>query len=222
MTSAKVLDQHSYPPECPSPGVCTTSPQRSPSFGACALFPPRGVASWRPGLPDRVFAWAADVFQAAQAERSGAIVYAPSTLAPPTGGANPKRTPELRAYQLAFSALKYQELLEDVLIDSAFGASQQMDRKFQSREPMAEDGEVPIKEVRRVEGSLFRLRTKLAASLARSRIKKNLPSIDDTLPMCVRAKHQRKHVLPICAWVNTLKIRKSLAHWLRAQCAPCW
>ncbi|XP_076848611.1 putative methyltransferase NSUN7 isoform X3 [Brachyhypopomus gauderio] len=162
MTSAKVLDQHSYPPECPSPGVCTTSPQRSPSFGACALFPPRGVASWRPGLPDRVFAWAADVFQAAQAERSGAIVYAPSTLAPPTGGANPKRTPELRAYQLAFSALKYQELLEDVLIDSAFGASQQMpddlmalvvvmlydfqDRKFQSREPMAEDGEVPIKE----------------------------------------------------------------------------
>uniref|UniRef100_A0A4W4H5M7 NOL1/NOP2/NSUN 5/7 ferredoxin-like domain-containing protein n=1 Tax=Electrophorus electricus TaxID=8005 RepID=A0A4W4H5M7_ELEEL len=79
------------------------------------------------------------------------------------------------------------------------------DRKFQSWEPIPEDGEDLFKEVRRVEGSLFRFRTKLAAALARSRIKKNLPSIDDILPTCVRAKHQRKHKLPIYAWVNTLK-----------------
>ncbi|XP_037388465.1 putative methyltransferase NSUN7 [Pygocentrus nattereri] len=128
---------------------------------------------------------------------------------------------ELWAYELAFSALKFQELLEDMLINSCFHPSQQMpddlmslvvvmlydlqDRKFQPREPVIGEGEGFIEEVRRVENSLFSFRTKLAASLARCRIKQNLLSINDILPKSVREKRQRKHKLPLCAWVNILK-----------------
>ncbi|KAF5891751.1 putative methyltransferase NSUN7, partial [Clarias magur] len=112
-------------------------------------------------------------------------------------------------------------LLEDVLTDSCFQATQHQpddlmalamvmlydlqDRKFQPRPPMIREGEEPVEEVRLVEDSLFRFRTKLAASLARFRIKQDLVRIEDVLPKHVKEKHQRNHKLPTCAWVNTFK-----------------
>ncbi|XP_036439293.1 putative methyltransferase NSUN7 [Colossoma macropomum] len=182
----------------------------------------------RLGFPDCVYSHAAHVFQTAHVEKPLAhrvIKYSPTahthTEDEIYGDYSNAKQNELWAYELAFSALKFQELLEDMLIDSCFYPSQQtpddltslvvvmlydlQDRKFQPREPLTGEGEGPIEEVRRVENSLFSFRTKLAASLARCRIKQNLLSIDDILPKSVREKHQRKHKLPLCAWVNTLK-----------------
>ncbi|KAF4071613.1 hypothetical protein AMELA_G00275360 [Ameiurus melas] len=178
------------------------------------------------GFPDRVYERAADAFRASCAENTPVYRYArqapvPHPAAGDTGNEQHARQNELQAYELAFNTLKFQALLEDVLIDSCFQATQQMpddlmalamvmlydlqDRKFQPREPMTGEGEGPVEEVRLVEDSLFRFRTKLAASLARFRIKQDLVCIDDLLPKSVKEKHQRKHKLPTCAWVNTLK-----------------
>lgn len=52
-----------------------------------------------------------------------------------------------------------------------------------------------------------RFKTKLAASLARLRIKANLLTIADSLPERVKMKDERAHTLPVHAWVNTLKSR---------------
>ncbi|XP_026059780.1 putative methyltransferase NSUN7 [Carassius auratus] len=128
---------------------------------------------------------------------------------------------EYWAYELAFNTLKYQDLLEEILTDSYFYRSQQMpddlmalvvvvlcdllDRKFQPREPMQRAEEGLIKEVRQVEDSLCRFKTKLEASLAHYRIKQNLLTIDSFLPPVVRVKQQRSQTLPLYAWVNTLK-----------------
>ncbi|XP_056112867.1 putative methyltransferase NSUN7 [Rhinichthys klamathensis goyatoka] len=125
------------------------------------------------------------------------------------------------AYELAFNTLKYQDLLEEILTDSYFYRSQQMpddlmalvmvvlydllDRKFEPREPIKRVEEGLIKEVRQVEDSLYRFKTKLEASLAQCRIKQNLLTIDSYLPPAVRAKQQRSQTVPIYAWVNTLK-----------------
>ncbi|XP_028314901.1 putative methyltransferase NSUN7 [Gouania willdenowi] len=51
----------------------------------------------------------------------------------------------------------------------------------------------------------LRFKTKLAASLARSRIKHDLLSMECILPECVRKKQQRSCSLPLYAWVNRLK-----------------
>ncbi|XP_019934940.2 putative methyltransferase NSUN7 isoform X1 [Paralichthys olivaceus] len=123
------------------------------------------------------------------------------------------------AYELAFNTLKYQELLEDIMIDSCFHLTQlipddQMglvavmlydfqDRKFLPREQQRE--EEVLQEVRDVENYLLRLKTKLAASLARCRIKHNLLSIECFLPESVKIKQQRSSSLPLYTWVNTLK-----------------
>ncbi|XP_051766687.1 putative methyltransferase NSUN7 [Ctenopharyngodon idella] len=136
------------------------------------------------------------------------------------GDANTKQN-EHWAYELAFNTLKYQDLLEEILTDSYFYRSQQMpddlmalvvvilydllDRKFQPREPMKRVEEGLIKEVRQVEDSLYRFKTKLEASLAQYRIKQNLLTIDSYLPPAVRAKQQRSQTVPLYAWVNTLK-----------------
>ncbi|XP_026798992.3 putative methyltransferase NSUN7 [Pangasianodon hypophthalmus] len=178
------------------------------------------------GFPDCVYAQAADTYRASCVEKTQdyrAIRYAPVPHPAAGDTVNKRNTKqnELWAYELAFNTLKFQALLEDVLIDSCFQASQQLpddlmalamvmlydlqDRKFQPREPMTGEGEGPVEEVRLMEDSLFRFRTKLAASLARFRIKQDLVCIDDILPKSVKEKHQRKHKLPTCAWVNTLK-----------------
>ncbi|XP_028833750.1 putative methyltransferase NSUN7 isoform X2 [Denticeps clupeoides] len=82
-----------------------------------------------------------------------------------------------------------------------------MDRKFQpTKQIVCDEVEVePMEEVLQVQLCLCRFRTKLAASLARCRIKHNLLTIADTLPECVRRKQERAQTLPIYAWVNTLK-----------------
>lgn len=52
-----------------------------------------------------------------------------------------------------------------------------------------------------------RCSTKLAASLARCRIKHNVLSIHCILPRSVRIKQGRSNCLPHYAWVNTMKSR---------------
>ncbi|XP_044060732.1 putative methyltransferase NSUN7 isoform X2 [Siniperca chuatsi] len=77
------------------------------------------------------------------------------------------------------------------------------DRKFLPREHQGE--EEVIQEVRDVENYLLRFKTKLAASLARCRIKHDLLSIEYILPESVKTKQERSSSLPLYAWVNTLK-----------------
>ncbi|KAG9259604.1 putative methyltransferase NSUN7, partial [Astyanax mexicanus] len=147
----------------------------------------------------------------------------PHTEDPPPENFSSEST-TLWAFQMAFSTLTFQELLEDVLMNSCFYSSQQtpddlmplaivmlydlQDRKFQPREPMTVEGEEPVEEVRRVESSLFSFRRKLEAELARFRIKHNLLSIHHFLPHNLRLKHLRTHTLPLYTWINTLQISK--------------
>ncbi|XP_060935160.1 putative methyltransferase NSUN7 [Limanda limanda] len=172
------------------------------------------------GFSDRVYLLASAIFQNHHLEKSAAhrlVSYGKERGIP---------LPEVKdeemqhsAYELAFNTLKYQELLEDIMIDSCFHLTQlipddQMglvavmlfdfqDRKFLPRERQRE--EEVIQEVRDVDNYLLRLKTKLAASLARCRIKLNLLSIECFLPESVKMKQQRSSSLPLYTWVNTLK-----------------
>ncbi|XP_072107960.1 putative methyltransferase NSUN7 [Mobula birostris] len=122
-------------------------------------------------------------------------------------------------YDLAFNALKYQDILEEIMINSCFYPSQPVsvdltslvlimlydyqNRKFQPRNIF--EAETIIPEVREVEKSLSDCKTKLAAALARCRIKNNAISIDLILPESVRNQEKRASSLPLYAWVNLLK-----------------
>ncbi|XP_036618473.1 putative methyltransferase NSUN7 [Trichosurus vulpecula] len=124
------------------------------------------------------------------------------------------------SYELAFSALKYQDILESILIDSCFYPNVSIpdaltslvvvmlydfqDRKFQSR--LISNEEQSISEVQEVENLLNSFKTKLAAALARCRIKHDALSIYHILPETVRKQEQRASTLPLYAWVNTCKI----------------
>ncbi|AWP05626.1 putative methyltransferase NSUN7 [Scophthalmus maximus] len=126
-----------------------------------------------------------------------------------------------RAYQLAFDTLKYQDLLEDIITDSCFHISQHVtddslplamvmlfdlqDRRFLLRQRSTSAGDDPLQEVRDLERSLHRCKTKLTASLARCRVKLNLQSVSCFLSDPVRTKQHRAKRLPLYAWVNTLK-----------------
>ncbi|XP_018949796.1 putative methyltransferase NSUN7 [Cyprinus carpio] len=187
------------------------------------------------GFPDSVYIHAAAIFQKTLVEKDLAHRLIRYRRTSPKGDdsddvedsgivnnidSNTKKN-EHWAYELAFNTLKYQDLLEEILTDSYFYRSQQMpddlmalvvvvlcdllDRKFQPREPMKRAEEGLIKEVRQVEDSLCRFKTKLEASLAQYRIKQNLVTIDSFLPTVVRVKQQRSQTLPLYAWVNTLK-----------------
>ncbi|XP_053560007.1 putative methyltransferase NSUN7 [Bombina bombina] len=123
------------------------------------------------------------------------------------------------SYELAFSALKYQDLLETILLDSGFFHFQPLpdelaslvvvmlydfqDRKFEPR--YMSDKEEIIEEVREVERMLYSSRTKLAAALARSRIKYDAPAIEYILPEAVRKQEKRASTIPLYAWINTAK-----------------
>ncbi|CAB1436941.1 unnamed protein product [Pleuronectes platessa] len=114
-----------------------------------------------------------------------------------------------------------QDLLEDIITDSCFHTSQQIsadllplamvmlfdfqDRKFTLREQTSKELEEPLQEVRELERSLYKRKTKLAASLARCRVKLNLQSVSCFLSDPVRTKQHRAKRLPLFAWVNTLK-----------------
>ncbi|XP_039975110.1 putative methyltransferase NSUN7 [Xiphias gladius] len=172
------------------------------------------------GFPDRVYLLASAIFQNNHLEKPAAhrlVNYSKErgiTL-PEVKDEEMQRT----AYELAFNTLKYQELLEDIMIDSCFYLTQPMpddqmalvavmlydfqDRKFLPRERQGE--EESIQEVRDVENYLLRFKTKLAASLARCRIKHNILSIECILPESVKTKQKRSSSLPLYAWVNTLK-----------------
>uniref|UniRef100_A0A8C6ZQL5 NOP2/Sun RNA methyltransferase family member 7 n=1 Tax=Nothoprocta perdicaria TaxID=30464 RepID=A0A8C6ZQL5_NOTPE len=124
------------------------------------------------------------------------------------------------SYELAFSALKYQDLLEKILLDSCAYPCHSIvneltsllvvmlydlqDRKFQAREIV--DEEEPVAEVRKIEHYLYNFKTKLAAALARCRIKHDALSIEHILPETIRKQEQRASVVPLYAWINTLKI----------------
>ncbi|XP_025949490.1 putative methyltransferase NSUN7 isoform X1 [Dromaius novaehollandiae] len=138
------------------------------------------------------------------------------------------------SYELAFSALKYQDLLEKILLDSCAYPCQSIesvlnspavifllqpdeltsllvvmlydlqDRKFQAREIV--DEEEPVAEVRKIEHYLYSFKTKLAAALARCRIKHDALSIEYILPETIRKQEQRASALPLYAWINTFKI----------------
>uniref|UniRef100_A0A8C6K654 NOP2/Sun domain family, member 7 n=1 Tax=Nothobranchius furzeri TaxID=105023 RepID=A0A8C6K654_NOTFU len=172
------------------------------------------------GFPDRVYLLAAAIFQNQHLEKPAAhrfINYGKDRGLP---------LPEFRdedmqraAYELAFSTLKYQELLEEVLIDSRF--SDQMglvavmlfdfqDRKFPKRKRQRK-GEI-IEAVREVENVLLRFKTKLAAALARCRLRHNHSCIECFLPETVRKKQEMALKLPLYAWVNTLKSRYVNTH----------
>uniref|UniRef100_A0A8B9BIG6 NOP2/Sun RNA methyltransferase family member 7 n=1 Tax=Anser brachyrhynchus TaxID=132585 RepID=A0A8B9BIG6_9AVES len=123
------------------------------------------------------------------------------------------------SYELAFNALKYQELLEEILLDSCVYPCQSIpdeltsllvvmlydlqDRKFEAREIF--DEEEPVAEVRKIEHFLYSFRIKLAAALARCRIKRDALSIEYILPETIRKHEQRASALPLCVWINTFK-----------------
>ncbi|KAJ6668528.1 hypothetical protein lerEdw1_012010 [Lerista edwardsae] len=130
------------------------------------------------------------------------------------------------SYELAFSTLKYQDVLENILIDSGIYPMQSIpddltslvvvilydlqDRKFEPR--YNTDDEEPIAEVQEVENYLYSFKTKLAAALARCRIKHDALSIEYILPETIRRQEQRASALPLYAWVNTLKISLEDVH----------
>uniref|UniRef100_A0A8C6YC98 NOP2/Sun RNA methyltransferase family member 7 n=1 Tax=Naja naja TaxID=35670 RepID=A0A8C6YC98_NAJNA len=119
------------------------------------------------------------------------------------------------SYELAFSALKYQDVLEYMLIDSGVYPLQSIsddltslvvvmlydlqDRKFEAQ-------------VQEVEHYLCSFKTKLAAALARCRIKHDALTIEHILPETIRRQEQRASTLPLYAWVNTLKVSLEEVH----------
>ncbi|XP_056227258.1 putative methyltransferase NSUN7 [Seriola aureovittata] len=171
---------------------------------------------------DQAYLQASAIFQQLREEKPVALQllhYGKKTDTPlPESG---DKTTQRRAYQLAFNTLKYQDLLEDIIIDSCFHTSQHIsadllplamvmlfdlqDRRFLLRERSTKEGEEPLQEVRDLETSLHRCKTKLAASLARCRVKQNLQSVSCFLSDPVKTKQHRAKRLPLYAWVNTLK-----------------
>ncbi|CAL8333897.1 unnamed protein product [Lota lota] len=113
-----------------------------------------------------------------------------------------------------------QDLLENIIMDSCFHTRQRIpddllplamvmlfdlqDRKFELLKRPAEKGEEPLQDVRDLESCFRRSKTKLAASLARCRVKQDLVSVSCVLPDPVRANQNRAKLLPFYAWVNPL------------------
>ncbi|XP_051021081.1 putative methyltransferase NSUN7 [Acomys russatus] len=179
------------------------------------------TVSEKPSYPDSVYVMAANIFQGIRIERPPdrvIIKYGnePLSFWPQHEDESFQRL----SYELAFSALKYQDILETILIDSYIFPSTTIpdrlssliivmlydfqDRKFQPR--VLPDSEEPISEVQEVENLLNSSKTKLAAALARCRIKHDALSIYHILPETVRKQEQRASTLPLYAWINTGKI----------------
>ncbi|XP_040276488.1 putative methyltransferase NSUN7 isoform X1 [Bufo bufo] len=170
--------------------------------------------------PDEVFLNAAKIFQGIHRKKP------PDRTLVNYGSDIEHSAPEFKdersqrwSYELAFSALKYQDLLETILLVSGFYHSQPLPdemtslvvvmlydfqfRKFQPRYLSNKD-EV-VEEVQEVETLLESYKTKLAAALAKCRIKYAAPTIEYILPETVRKQEQRASTLPIYAWINTTK-----------------
>ncbi|XP_045671889.1 putative methyltransferase NSUN7 [Ursus americanus] len=180
------------------------------------------------GYPDSVYVMAANIFQGIRFEKS------PEQVLIKYGNEPLRSLPESQdeafqrsSYELAFSALKFQDILETILIDSYIFPSTTIpdhlnsliivmlydfqDRKFQAR--LFSDNEEPIAEVQEVENLLNSFKTKLAAALARCRIKHDALSIYHILPETVRNQELRASTLPLYAWINTCKISPEEVHY---------
>ncbi|XP_051801353.1 putative methyltransferase NSUN7 [Acanthochromis polyacanthus] len=171
---------------------------------------------------DQIYLQAAAVFQQLHTEKPvthQGLHYGKKTdTPPPESGGKPAQK---QAYQLAFNTLKYQDLLEDMITDSCFHTSQQIssdllplamvmlfdfqDRRFLLCERSTKEEQEAVQEVRDLEKSLQRCKTKLAASLARYRVKQSLQSVSCFLSDSVRTKQHRAKSLPLYAWINTLQ-----------------
>ncbi|XP_021066655.1 putative methyltransferase NSUN7 isoform X2 [Mus pahari] len=176
----------------------------------------------KPSYPDFVYVKAANIFQGIRTQRSPdkvIINYGSEPLRPSSTHTEDESFQRL-SYELAFSTLKYQDILESILIDSYIFSSTTIanqlnslvivmlydfqDRKFQPR--VLSENEETIPEVQEVENLLYSFKTKLAAALARCRIKHDALSIYHILPETVRKQEQRASTLPLYAWINTSKI----------------
>ncbi|CAO2639791.1 Putative methyltransferase NSUN7 [Lemmus lemmus] len=162
--------------------------------------------------PDPVYVMAANIFQGIRIEKSPdrvIIKYGNEPL--PSWYQSEDETLQRLSYELAFSVLKYQDVLENILIDSSiFPSTTIVNRKFQPRD--FPNNEESISEVQEVESLLNSCKTKLAASLARYRIKHDALSIYQILPETVKRQEQRASTLPLYAWINTGKISPEEVH----------
>ncbi|XP_012330341.2 putative methyltransferase NSUN7 isoform X2 [Aotus nancymaae] len=173
------------------------------------------------GYPDSVYVMAANIFQGIRIEKSAQKVLIKYGNEPLRSLSKSEDQSFRRlSYELAFSALKYQDILETILIDSCIFPSTTIpdhlssliivmlydfqDRKFQTR--VLSDNEESISEVQEVENLLNSFKIKLAAALARCRIKHDALSIYHILPETVRKQELRASALPLYAWINTCKI----------------
>ncbi|XP_017339057.1 putative methyltransferase NSUN7 isoform X1 [Ictalurus punctatus] len=211
--------RHSSRTELSSPLTPWTSPS-PPTL----CHDPSSVPRWNPSsIPDHVYLDAASIFQNSHQDKAAThrlISYGKRSKV--TALKIKDEAWQHRAYELAFNTLKYQELLEDIMIDSSFYLSKPVpddlmslvavmlydlqDRKFLPRErPANQDKQEEVAQVREVENCLLRFKTKLAASLARCRIKHDLLSIDCMLPESIRQRQERGSNLPMYAWINTLR-----------------
>ncbi|XP_074678510.1 putative methyltransferase NSUN7 isoform X2 [Strix aluco] len=173
------------------------------------------------GYHDSVYINAAKIFQSIRTEKckEGILVrYGDDSVSPMLTFKD--EYSQYVSHELAFSALKYQDLLEEILLDSCVYPCQSIpdeltsllvvmlydlqDRKFQAREIF--DEEEPVAEVRKIEHYLNSFRTKLAAALARWRVKHDALSIEYILPETIRKQEQRASAVPLCVWINTFKI----------------
>ncbi|XP_071373204.1 putative methyltransferase NSUN7 [Centroberyx affinis] len=219
---------HQTDPETESPTSAATSssPDSTAKEPLSSLHPPLlHPSSPSPAvspLSDQTYLQAAAIFQRLRMDKpiTQELLHYGKKMDTPLPESRDKTT-QRRAYQLAFSTLKYQDLLEDIMIDSCFHTSQQIsadllplamvmlfdlqDRKFLMHDRPAKEGEELLREVRNLENCLHRCKIKLAASLARCRVKQNLLSVSCVLSDPVRTKQHRARLLPLYAWVNTLK-----------------
>ncbi|NWV81643.1 NSUN7 methyltransferase, partial [Dasyornis broadbenti] len=173
------------------------------------------------GYPDSIYINAAKIFQGIHTEKSKEkiqVQYGNSSDSPMM--AFKDEYSRRVSYELAFNALKYQDLLEEILLDSSsypcYSIPDELtsllvvmlydlqDRKFQERKIF--DGEELVAEVQEIGHYLYRYMTKLAAALARCRIKRDALSIEYFVPETIWKQEQRASALPLYVWINTFKI----------------
>uniref|UniRef100_A0A8I5YC52 NOP2/Sun RNA methyltransferase family member 7 n=1 Tax=Rattus norvegicus TaxID=10116 RepID=A0A8I5YC52_RAT len=172
--------------------------------------------------PDSVYVTAANIFQGIRIQRPAdkVIINYGDELLPSSWTQAEEDSFQRLSYELAFSTLKYQDILESILIDTDIFSSTTIpdqlnsliivmlydfqDRKFQPR--VLPNDAVTIPEVQEVENLLNSFKTKLAAALARCRIKHDALSIYHILPETVRKQEQRASTLPLYAWINIGKV----------------
>ncbi|NXS07192.1 NSUN7 methyltransferase, partial [Neodrepanis coruscans] len=172
------------------------------------------------GYPDSVYRNAAKIFQAIHTKKSKdrMLVQYGSDSESPVLTFKDEHSRRV-SYELAFSALKLMHALCHFYYPAAFLLQPDeltsllvvmlydlQDRKFKERNIF--DEEEPIEEVQEVGRYLYRYncKTKLAAALARCRIKHDALSIEYFVPETIWKQEQRVSALPFCVWINTFKI----------------